>query len=224
MSLKVFLSPLRCFLSDENYLKYRAACRDCYNYYIIGRKAPKYAERVYINPMDVTNRITNNAAPGFADSAKVITGSWPYDKQKPINTGPTMIAMVRRFRDGLSWEESGYVDIMKKRISSGFIIDGIDSESSINRRCEALDKMYHQVKSEKALAPSSEINKDNFRECDGVMISISDTGELVKTGGGNHRLMIAQILELPVIPAQIGVVHVKSIHKLAGLRTPRISH
>ena len=59
-----------------------------------------------------------------------------------------------------------------------------------------------------------------FREQGGVYIHIDREGNPVFGGGGCHRLALAKILQLDIIPAQLGIVH----HEAVDLWRTKMGH
>jgi hypothetical protein len=64
-----------------------------------------------------------------------------------------------------------------------------------------------------------ELNPHHFRETDGIRINIGPGRKLVFADGGTHRLAMAIVLALPIVPAQVGCVYSGALSELAGLRT-----
>lgn len=196
-------------------VKISAYNKDIINILRHGCDAPLRYERIYINPCEVKKRIVGKE---YGGSAYVYVDKWPKQKEKEIMIGTSYKIIKEKYEKNLTWEKSGYIEARKKMIKKGVILDGIDTESKIIERCRVWDKIYKYAKEEGRLKTQKELNSKAFRERGGIMISISDNGELVKTGQGNHRLLIAQLLKLPLIPAQIGIVHIKSLKKFRSLR------
>ena len=48
--------------------------------------------------------------------------------------------------------------------------------------------------------------------CGGILMYVGRDGTLLHAGGGVQRFAIAKILDLPEIPAQLGVVHPQTIY------------
>jgi len=88
----------------------------------------------------------------------------------------------------------------------------------IKARFAMLDEAYHKTKKLGRLKTRKEMNPNNFREEDGILVHIAREGKPVFGGNGFHRLSIARVLELEKIPAEIGIVDKNSIHYLKEYR------
>jgi hypothetical protein len=84
-------------------------------------------------------------------------------------------------------------------------VDGCFCLQDIHERYARIDEMAIGLKAGYRFFSRSELG--GFRELGGVLIHIDRFGRLISGGGGRHRLAIAQILNLSIIPAQVGVVH-----------------
>jgi len=63
-----------------------------------------------------------------------------------------------------------------------------------------------------------ELDPSNFREKGGILVRIGKNGKQVFGGSGFHRLAIAKVVELDLIPAYIGIVDKESIKYLDQYR------
>lgn len=189
---------------------------DSKNYYKYGKKAPKYGELIFLNPDDVVKRISARDIEYKYHSAMVVD-SWNNEKELYIAEEEKTKAIYRRYVSNCSWEESGYVDILLDDIKKGLCTD-LNNKEQIIRRCEGLDKLFEEIKRDRIIKSRKEINRFNYREIGGIEISISNNGELIKTHGGNHRLILAKIFNMEIIPAVIGLVHEDALDKFVEVR------
>ena len=121
-----------------------------------------------------------------------------------------MAAARLRWEGGASWEETEAYDQMLRLITqTGKSVDGCRSLDEVVRRYERLDAVFEQVREDRRLRSRSELPLPDrgFREVGGVYVHLGRSGQPIFGGGGFHRLAIARVLELPEIPAQLGVVH-----------------
>ena len=182
-----------------------------------GTLAPRWSERIWVNPQECSERILRSAGcPEFASSGRVVR-YWP--RTLPVD-GAKSLALIRHWQYGESWSDSGYIDLLMERIRQGKPEDGCTSLDAICRRCAMLDATFAMIARDGRLRTRQELDSSAFREYGGVTISISPTGALVKTGGGNHRFVMARILSIRVIPAQLGVIHRDALRQLQLLRRP----
>jgi hypothetical protein len=197
----------------------KACITDVKNVLTYGIYAPRFGERLFADPFDINVRITSRDLPGYTKSAKVVVDSWPHEKHTPIiGREYKSAALFRRWEQGFTWEKSGYIHFMMQRIEAGNNEYGLRNYDDVLARCDMLDAIFNEIKKEGRMKTQKELKKKSFREIGGVMVSISDRGELVKTNGGNHRHIIARILGLKKIPVVIGNVHINGFDKLKQIR------
>ena len=78
---------------------------------------------------------------------------------------------------------------------------------------------YLRQSEERAVCePSRRLTRIHFREYDGIRVNVGPSGQLVFGEKGTHRLAIALILGIRVVPAQIGCVYRGALSELPRLR------
>jgi hypothetical protein len=117
-------------------------------------------------------------------------------------------ACMARWGEGRSWEEAGAYARSLRAIAKKGSLDGCRTLDDVVQRYLKLDEVFARVSNEGRLRTRAELEGPAaFRELGGIFINIDRDGRPVAGGGGWHRLAIARILHLPVIPAQVGLVH-----------------
>lgn len=183
-----------------------------------GLDSPRYAERIWINPekcllgVDGLDRRV---------SGQVFLGDWPpggSDKIFPVEDLLKIRCCYEHWLGGVSWENTGIYQHMESLVKQHGRYDGCRNMDDIVLRYRQLDLMFNQVKKDGKLLSCSELGAKNFRELGGIYIHIGPEGETFFGCGGCHRFAIAKILELNVIPAQLGGVHISSIPYLPVYR------
>jgi len=180
-----------------------------------GSDAPRFAERLWVAPRHV-----QHAAFGIGRSGRVETGSWPTGHQRPIEEDPVLCAAVARWMIGLPWEETGEVERMERVIRRKGTVKGCGTRKDILARCAQLDAIFEVIKREQRVRPHGEVVPQTFREWGGIGMHIGPHGIPIRAENGRHRFAIAWILEIPLIPVRIGVVHHSALHLLNDLRHP----
>ena len=215
LSLKPSLSaPLNKFLSyAQGVIRY--SIRDLLNVLQYGLSAPKFAERIFIDP----NKVSYHSTAGFSrkNSGLVIDSCW--DKQIEPLTNIKKIRIAYEFLESQkTWDECGAYKNMAELIKTHPGTDELFTEADIVERYERLSQFIENLKSGEEF-----LDGEGFRENGGVLIHIGKQGELIFGGGGCHRLAISQKLNLPFIPCQIGVVHAQFLkensNKMKALKT-----
>ncbi|MEL0609394.1 hypothetical protein [Vibrio echinoideorum] len=184
--------------------------RDVLNTIKFGRNAPKSAELIWINPADVKSYTYNSPTrlPG-KKTGSAINGDWDLYKRDFSKLEKYQICK-QRFKYQKSWEEAGAYSHMLNLIQKLHKVDDCENESDIKQRYESIDQTYSKIR-QRGFLPRKDINRSNFRELGGIRIHIDRNGELIFGGSGCHRMSIAKVLELDLIPAQLGIVHEKAI-------------
>ncbi|MDX1551151.1 MAG: hypothetical protein R3198_00890 [Marinobacter sp.] len=205
--------------------KLRAFWIDAFNWLRFGPRAPRYAERIWVNPAHCSRYIeAADLADYFGSRVRQMSGKvvsdWPVSLEQPFENHPKLTYCWSRWRDGKSWNDAGAIDFMLGRIavSPTGVTDQCRTPDDVQRRFENLDKIWADVRSRGALPSRGELVPGNFREVGGVLMHIGPGGEPIFSGAGCHRFAMALMLDKP-FPAQIGIVHVSALDALSGLRS-----
>lgn len=181
-----------------------------------GRHAPQWAARIWVDPRRCTT-VAVDLDHGRRGSGQVIGGPW---RVAPIETVEKLRMAEEHWRTGASWDDVGAVAFVLEHLDELRAHDGYRSAADVRRRFEHLDEIFEQVRREQRLRPRSEGPGRSVREHRGVYLHVGADGEPVFGNGGCHRLAMARALELPEIPAQLGVVHPDALRTWRALRSP----
>jgi hypothetical protein len=171
-----------------------------------GQNIPHAHELIYFNSNLVNTRIV-----GFKkeDSGRVIAGDWDLNQVSLFNQdffNPTFILAYRKFELGLTWEESGLVDLRFSKLGRMGV-----TRAEILRDYEKLDAIEERIKNEGKF-PRDPANTGKF-ELGGISIHIDRTGKPVFGGGGSHRLALAKFYQMERVPGKMGVIHRKVLQQ-----------
>lgn len=173
-----------------------------------GWRAPRWGQRIWVDPAEV--RYTYSRFKPTQHSGSVIEGEWDRT-ERPIEANEIVAAAIRHWQGGMSWEASGALDIHLERLrvlgARGRDVDGCYTPDDVHMRLCRLDELYEQTRREGRLRTRKECHDHLLREHGGVYIHISRDGRPIFGSRGTHRLVIAKVLELPHIPAHLGVLH-----------------
>jgi hypothetical protein len=197
----------------------KIAVRDFMSIIRFGPHAPKYAEQIWI-PISNCLSIAENPISRKA-SGLVLDSNWDQNviQMSDIeNHFPKIKACYQHWGEGVSWEETGIYKIMSDYIARKGRADNCENMSEIKDRYRRLDEIFLIVKKEKRLRTMQEIDKKSFREEGAVYFHIDRKCRPVFGGGGQHRLAMAIILGIEIIPAQLGVVHPDALKELSDFR------
>ena len=109
-------------------LRRRAYARDFFNRARWGPSAPRFAERIWVEP----SLVSGNPLPkteGFlkVDSARVVV-DWPIVEPPPLTEDIRIKECLARWSEGFSWEDTGRVQRWLESIECGSIPSGCSSE------------------------------------------------------------------------------------------------
>lgn len=215
---KINFEAILC--SNQLLLKSFAYCRDIGNIIQYGSFAPKFAERIWIDPKKCKKSL--HKIPGWSGrrcSGRIINSPWPHEHAELISVESKKFqCCIEHWENNVTWERSGVFEHMEETIRTSLRseVDDCKTIDDIQNRYKRLDMLFEQVKIEKRFKTRHELSPNNFREDGGVIMHIGPNGEPF-LAGGVHRYSVAYILNIP-IPAQIGCIHISALQYLDKLR------
>lgn len=189
-----------------------ALAREVVNVVRFGRDAPRFAERIWVDPAALTTTLgPMDFDLGPVDSGSVRGGDW--DLAAWAIDESVVQSCVVHWRDGVPWKDSGAYDYIMAAMakSPDGVFDGCRTLEDVERRHAAIDALFEQVAAEGRLRARNELPGHVFREMGGVRVHVGRSGNLIRGGDGAHRLGMALALGLRVMPAMIGCVHLDAI-------------
>jgi len=195
--------------------------RDVYNKLRYGPKAPLNHERIWVNPADIKQMLVPSEVKRITGKTRDKTSgqiiNWDQvEKTRPVRGEFKIRYCIQHWVDGVSWEELGVIDFLKNNSRK----HRRKTDQELKDRFKMLDEAFEEIKKEGRLKTMKELNPDNYREYDGILIHIGKDGEPFFGSCGNHRLAMAIILGFEKIPAWIGLVDKDSIKYLDMYREP----
>ena len=171
-----------------------------------GAEAPRFAERIWIDPHSLHHAVVGLSR---EDSGRVWEGAWPPPPGEivPLMELSKIRSAIEHFRDGVPWGETAHY-----RETKGV---GKYADPAYWGRYEEL---YERVRRAGGLKTRPRVNPGNFRERGGILVHIGPDGTLYHGDGGNRRLAVALALGLERVPAQVGWVAGDALGVLADLR------
>jgi hypothetical protein len=199
----------------------KALVRDRRNRTAYGPSAPRVAERIWVEPRTVewSIRVLPKGVSTRNSSALVVDYAQAGIVEVPLMSWPQIRSSYQHWCEGVPWEETEDYANLRKDVERRGSAAGCQTLDDVRRRFAWLDELFASVARGDVLKSRKELHRWNFREHGGIQIGLDGLGRptLVK-GCGFHRLAIAKILNLPRIPAQIGVVDVNAIGLLDRFR------
>src|SRR5688572_14248575 len=108
-------------------------------------------------------------------------------------------------------EEAGAYDLLLRRIAEVGKADGCRTREDVVRRYERLDDLIAEVCQTGRMKTPRELYGPSDRWESGIYIAVGRQGDPLFARRGHHRLAIAKLLRLPIIPATVSLVHPQAI-------------
>lgn len=188
---------------------------------VYGMQAPRVAELIWINPSDVNRCI--NVLPRPLTSRNCSGVVIDYRKsgieEGPLLEQPQVRSSFAHWCDGVPWENTeDFCNLVATLRKFGKAV-GCRSERDLRLRFAQLDQLFETTLRSGAFKTQKQLRPWNFREFGGILISINAEGmPVLNKAGGYHRLAIARILQLKVVPAALGLIDKNAIELLPQLR------
>lgn len=189
------------------------AVRDVINRLRYGADAPQSDAAIFVVPGQITQAFDADQYGRKLRrrmSGTVKGGDWDQCR-KNVGENLKFISCRMRFVDGADWADTPVYQKMLAEIAQGEAPDECRSPQDVADRYAALDQVFKTVKSAGRMLQRSETPEAFRREHGGVLIHVARDGTCLRSGGGAHRFAIAKILDLPEMPAQVGVVHTMAL-------------
>lgn len=147
-----------------------------------GAGAPRFAERVWIDPRQVS-RVVRDPRFRRPVSARVVDGDWD-EHAMEIEQWGKFIACQRHWTEGVAWEDTGLIGSLTERLALRGPIDGLSRPSDVSRRYTELDKIYGRVQAMSELLSMKELAMQTFRGWGDILIHVGRGPELLLGRGG----------------------------------------
>lgn len=187
--------------------------RDCRNFLRFGRHTFLSGERIWVVPRQVQNEV--RISYGRRHTATVRDGSWDL-YVRPVESNPVFSEMrqLLHLLDRIQ-SDSSEPEVLLQVLSSQFQSERSSAARVLSPGLVRLLRLARDVQALGRLRTREELG--GFREFFGVYFHIDRNGEALFGRGGQHRFALARLLDLPLIPAQIGIVHDCAVREI-GLR------
>lgn len=195
----------------------KAGLSDFRNIISHGFQAPKYAERIWVEPLECDQILDSGTLRIREFIGRVTSKEWDSCRQLSLDENVKIKYCRKHWIEGLSWAESGAYDYLMDQIEQFGTVDKCNTLEDLQVRFKNLDTVYNAIKRTGELLPVNNFRKNTFREENGILIHINAQGKPVFGGSGHHRIAIAKILNLK-FPAMLGMVHTDGVKHLKNFR------
>ena len=163
-------------------------------------------KKIYVDPTQITRETEGPCR----HRGWVVDGEWDTGCRR-IDDSELYRCFKRRFVDGETWEETGYIDFARDELRSGGNAWGLTSEDQIPTRCEQLDSIWRSMKSE-GYKSQTELLEENPKatynqnvdsvhpELNEIGVDIGRDGDVLWNRVGHHRLLMATLLGIEQVP------------------------
>ena len=202
--------------------------RDASNRLRFGADAPLSDETLWL-PLDAIRWAYRpdlaRGAPAFRrrHSGLVRGGSWHLSRV-PLAPSEKDVSCHMRYVEGRPWEETPIWARHMRELAQGHRPDGCGTLEELRAWYARRDAAFDAIRSAGTLTAAAQLPDRFRREHGGILVHIGPDGTFLRAGGGAHRFAIAQILNLPFIPVQPGVVHRDAVSSGAYARLHRGPH
>ena len=193
--------------------RFRESLRDWHSRLRWGRNAPLRGERIWVRPKDCSLYVKKRMlGPWAGKKGLVLSGGWDLQALR-ISSHPKLAVAYQRWIRGVPWRELGVYEQLYARVRHEGKQDGCCCWDDVLERYNRLDALYAEAAHNQRLRPHWERRgtTPSPRELDGIVVHINRDGHPILGGEGEHRFMIARLLQLPYIPAQLGLLHPQAL-------------
>ena len=213
---KYISSPSTDPLIGKIYYKYLKTIVKPYSYFKYDRKnlAPQKPLQIQYIPTDKIKKTKKN--PDFHSFLPTVKGGeWDQDQIK-IEKTKKLQSFKQHFKEGLSWEKTQFYQETKQKLNQRNSQYSRNSNREIDEIMSDIDQLYKSIKEngfkeQKNIKNPTSVNKtiDNYlNEFNEVKIMYSRNGKPLLSSG-NHRTIIAKILDIEKTPVRIKARHKK---------------
>jgi hypothetical protein len=155
---------------------------------------------IWVRPEDIIYKICSDHT---LRADAILAGDWDLDRV-PLTASVKYQSIVKHFKDGVAWEDTALFDDYAARFGRGEIVRGASSLERLKRQYET-----------RVEAVFKDLGTTGFRIARDLLgrptnlphVHIGRDGEILYGTKGNHRLAMAKLLSLSVIPCHVRARH-----------------
>lgn len=180
-----------------------------------------FVEIKWIEPSRITDRLTLSDAlfPTAGENAITGVGSKGWDTYtEPFKEYIVYDSLKSRFDNGLNWKKTKLYQRKLRQLSqTGTAWNGCKSVDELDKRCKYLEELYHKIKtdgylSQYEIAEQYETEPKEFLIGNKIFpaeirVAVGRNNNFIRVGDDRHRLSIAKILNIELIPVVVMAAH-----------------
>lgn len=167
---------------------------------------------IHVDPRNVRRRCLMHSdtrrsrGSKYHDWGRVLPGDWDTtwrgESNPPLRGLPKWEAVLDRYAGGMSWEQTGIIEVVLRRIQE--VGGAWSTREEVAERYRRLDEVFEDMRVQ-GFRLSCELEDGHFE--DDLFVSIGHDGRLLRARHGNHRLAMAAVLGLTRIPVYVLTRH-----------------
>jgi hypothetical protein len=183
-----------------------------------GKSDAEPKKLIYVDPRSIKYEAGYKGR--FYSPGDVYAGRWDLFRS-PFSERKVVESLVDHFENGVPWEDTKIFQLAQFRINHGMNYRGCSSTHEIYQHLCNYDGIYDKMslngyKTQSELHSKDgeakhnlETSKDDYQPyLDEIGVSIDRNGNFLWQKEGQHRLCIAQILGVEVVPVQVHLRHI----------------
>lgn len=171
---------------------------------------------LWINTDEIRYETSSYMGNNLNDHGLVADGTWDQTRAKFRNR-IEFESLKRHFQHGVSWAETAYYIHVESCLRSDRRFRDFNSLSDAKRFFDRLDNVYERIQAEgyktqrellsEAMADGEESESMEIHRTNEIGVNIDRDGTFLWQNRGQHRLIIAKLLQLDEVPVQICTRH-----------------
>jgi len=172
---------------------------------------------IHVDPIDIIYETRSKMGSTLDEPNVVCGGRWDTAVAK-FKDRYKVRALVRHFKQDVNWKETEYYNRKLATIRANETWRGCNSKDDLDGFFQRIDSLFEIIRDEgyktqaELLAESPEKTKDLNNDAavpihNEIGINIGRSGEFLWQNKGQHRLCIAQLLNLDYVPVQVLTRH-----------------
>jgi len=172
---------------------------------------------IHVDPNDIIYETRSKMGSTLDEPNVVCGGRWDTAVDK-FKDRYKVRALIRHFKQDVNWEKTEYYNRKLAKIRANETWRGCTSKDDLDKFFQRMDSLFEIIRDEgyktqaELLAESPEETKELNNDADipiqnEIGINIGRNGDLLWQNKGQHRLCIAQLLNLDYVPVQVLTRH-----------------